>query len=113
MMRKTNKTALVLMDAFFKLLRSPASFSLSLSLSLWQVVSMKKNRQKIFKKGENRQNTILIKISFKIRSSILSTKVGDGGASPTTKVYEFWVFYHQSVQILGFLPPKCTNFFFF
>ena len=30
------------------------------------------------------------------------TAVGDGGASPTTKVYEFWVFYHQSVQILGF-----------
>ena len=34
-----------------------------------------KNRQKIVKKGGNRQNTILIKISFKIRSSILSTKV--------------------------------------
>ena len=41
------------------------------------------------------------------------TAVGDGRASPTTKVYEFWVFYHQSVRILVFLPPKCTNFGFF
>jgi hypothetical protein len=41
------------------------------------------------------------------------TAVGDGKASPTTKVCEFWVFYHQSVQILGFLPPKCTNYGFF
>ena len=41
------------------------------------------------------------------------TAVGDGGASPTTKVYEFWVFYHQSVQILFFLSPKRTNFGFF
>ena len=31
----------------------------------------------------------------------------------TTKVYEFWVFYHQSVRILIFLLPKCTNFVFF
>ena len=31
----------------------------------------------------------------------------------TIKVYKFWVFYHQSVQILGFLPPKYTNFIFF
>ena len=41
------------------------------------------------------------------------TAVGDGRASPTTKVYEFWFFYHQSVRILVFLPPKCTNFSFF
>ena len=41
------------------------------------------------------------------------TAAGDGGASPTTKMYEFWFFYHQNVQILGFLPPKCTNFGFF
>ena len=41
------------------------------------------------------------------------TAAGDGGASPTTKVYKFWFFYHQNVQILGFLLPKCTNFVFF
>ena len=40
------------------------------------------------------------------------TAVGDGRVSPTTKVYEFWFFDHQSVQILFFLPPKCTNFRF-
>ena len=31
----------------------------------------------------------------------------------TPKMYKFWVFYHQSVRILFFLPPKCTNFGFF
>ena len=36
-----------------------------------------KNRQKIVKKGENRQNTILKKISFKIRFSIKSMKLGE------------------------------------
>ena len=36
---------------------------------------MIKNRQKIVKKGENRQNTILRKISFKIRFSIKSMKL--------------------------------------
>ena len=41
------------------------------------------------------------------------TAAGDGGASATTKVYEFWFFYHQNVRILGFLPSKCTNFVFF
>ena len=41
------------------------------------------------------------------------TAAGDGGASPTTKVYKFWFFYHQNVQILVFLPQKCTNFSFF
>ena len=39
---------------------------------------MMKNRQKIVKKGENRQNTILRKISFKIRFSIKSMKLGCG-----------------------------------